>query len=71
MVVTGPDGSFGLEFYMIVKSAHLPTESAWKYKAPSWAKELWPVIREELEIWCQENYVKFIIDETASVYPVD
>ena len=68
LVVTGPGGSFILELPMGIFSAYLPTESAWNKKAPSWAKELYPELKQELETWCKENKAKFIIDETAGIY---
>ena len=68
LVVSGPGGSFILELPMGVLSACLPTENIWVGKAPVWAKGLWPVIKEELEVWCKENNAKFIIDKSAKVY---
>ena len=68
LVVTGPGGSFILELPMGVLSAYLPTESAWNKKAPPWAKDLYPELKKELEIWCRENKAEFVIDETAGVY---
>ncbi|NJO15544.1 MAG: hypothetical protein HC877_07305 [Thioploca sp.] len=58
----GPGGSF------ILDSGSLPTEIVWKEKAPSWAKKLWPVLKEELEAWYKERGAQLIIDERASVY---
>ena len=68
-MVTGPGGRFVLELPMGVLSAYLPTESAWIKKAPAWSRELWPVLRVELEAWCKENGAQFFIEETADVYP--
>ena len=68
LVVAGAEGSFILELPMGVLSAYLPTENIWREKAPVWAKELWPVLKEELEVWCKENNAKFIVDKTAKVY---
>lgn len=68
LVVTGPGGSFILELPMGVLSAYLPTESAWERKSPSWAKNLWPDLKNELEAWCVANKAAFIIDEQAGVY---
>ena len=68
LVVTGPGGSFILELPMGILSAYLPTEQVWERKAPSWAKDLWPDLKKELEVWCKENKAEFVIDETAAVY---
>ncbi len=68
LVVTGPGGSFILELPMGVLSAYLPTESAWKKKAPNWAKELYPELKQELESWCKESKAEFVVDETAGIY---
>lgn len=68
LVCTGPGGSFVLELPMGVLTAYLPTEAVWQSKAPRWAKGLWPVLRDELEQWCQQNKAGFVIDATAEVY---
>jgi hypothetical protein len=68
LVCTGPGGSFILEFPMGVPSAYLPTEEEWARRSPVWAKDLWPVLRAELEQWCKENKAMFYIDPTAHVY---
>lgn len=68
LVVTGSGGSFILELPMGILSAYLPTEKVWVQKAPSWAKDLYPELKNELEAWCKENKAKFVIDETAGVY---
>jgi len=67
LVVKGPGGSFVLELPMGVYSAYLPTQKAWETKAPEWAKELWPLLKSELEDWCVRNKAEFHIDETATV----
>lgn len=69
LVVTGPGGSLGLELPMGVLSAYLPTEVAWRRKAPDWAVDLWPTLKTELEQWCSDNNAEFHIDQTADVYP--
>lgn len=68
LVVSGPGGSFVLELPMGVLSAYMPTEAAWKTKAPPWAVDLWPVLRFELDAWCQANKAKLFVDETAGVW---
>jgi hypothetical protein len=68
LVCTGPGGSFTLELPMGVLSAYLPTEVEWQRKCPSWAKDLWPTLRSELEAWCKANHAEFIIDASAHVY---
>ncbi|GAA5784352.1 hypothetical protein [Chitiniphilus shinanonensis] len=68
LVCTGPGGVFVLELPMGVLSAYLPTEDVWRSKAPPWAHDLWPVLKEELGAWCAANKAKFVIDETAGVF---
>ncbi|NTF08758.1 hypothetical protein G6L37_21530 [Agrobacterium rubi] len=70
LVVSGNGGSFVLEMPIGVLSVYLPTETEWERRAPDWAKRLWPILRLELEDWCQENHAKFYIDHTAGIYPV-
>jgi hypothetical protein len=57
-----------LELPMGKLSAYLPTEDAWKHKAPMWARDLWPVLHSELEAWCKENKAQFIVDASAGVW---
>lgn len=66
--MTGPEGSFVLELSMDVYSAYLPTQKAWETRAPEWARDLWPLLKIELEDWCDRNKVEFHIDETATVF---
>jgi hypothetical protein len=68
LVCTARGGSFVLELTMGVLGAYLPTEEAWKRKAPEWARDLWSVLKAELESWCQSNNTKFVIDENAAIY---
>jgi len=68
LVCNGPVGSFVLELPMGVLSAYLPTEVAWHQRAPSWARDLWPVLKVELEAWCHANNAQFFVDETANVW---
>ena len=68
LVCTAPSGSFVLELTMGVPGAYLPTEGAWRRKAPEWARDLWPTLKIELEACCQANHAKFVIDENAFVF---
>lgn len=68
LVVTCSGGSFVLEMPMGVLTVYLPTEQVWLKKAPSWAKNHWLPLKEQLEVWCKENKAEFLIDETAGVY---
>ena len=68
LVVTASDGSFTLDLTMGILRAYLPTEANWPKIAPSWAKDLYPVLKEELEAWCKANNAGFVIDEAAGVY---
>jgi hypothetical protein len=63
----GPGGSFILELPMGILSAYLPTEEAWLQKGPTWGHTLWPVLRDELEAWCEANGAQLFIDESANV----
>ena len=68
LICTGPGGTFVLELPMGVPSAFLPTEEVWRTTAPSWARDLWPVLKSELETWCEENKIRLVIDESAAVW---
>jgi len=68
LVVKGPGGSFVLELPMVTYSVYLPTQKAWETTAPEWARELWPLLKSELEDWCVRNKAEFHIDETATVF---
>lgn len=68
LVCTGPGGAFVLEYPMGVPSVFLPTEDAWRSKAPPWARDLWPVLKTDLEAWCEDNRIQLVIDESAAVW---
>ncbi|TBR40404.1 MULTISPECIES: hypothetical protein [Dyella] len=68
LVCSGPGGSFVLELPMGVLTAYLPSEDAWRDKAPEWAKGLWLALHDELKDWCLRNKANFIVDATAGVY---
>ncbi len=68
LVCIGSGGSFVLELSMGIMTAYLPTEDAWRDKAPVWAKDLWPVLHDELQDWCRHNKANFIVDATAVIY---
>ena len=68
MVVTGPGGHFTLDFWMGIPTISLPPEERWREVAPSWAAELWPELKVELEDWCRDNNTKLEIDPKAAVY---
>jgi hypothetical protein len=70
LVVAGPGGSFILELPMGRLSAYLPTREAWKDQAPEWAADLWPVLKAELEAWCDASRADLVIDPTATVTPL-
>lgn len=68
LVCTGPGGSFVLELPMGILTAYLSSEDVFKSKAPSWAEDLWPQLRGELEQWCVANNAQLVIDPAAEVY---
>ena len=68
MIVTGPGGHFTLDFWMGIPTISLPPEGRWREVAPSWAAELWPELKAELEDWCRDNNTKLEIDPKAAVY---
>jgi hypothetical protein len=70
LVVTGSGGSFILELPMGILSAYLPTESEWQRRGPEWARSQWSDLKQELEAWCREYNVQFVVDPSASVYPL-
>jgi hypothetical protein len=57
-----------LELPMGILSVYLPTEEAWGDRAPGWAKDLWPVLHDELQEWCQKNKANFFVHATAGIY---
>lgn len=63
VLVSGVGGSFVLDLTMGVMTAYLPNEENWKQNGPVWARELWPVLRDELEDWCRANNAQLIIDD--------
>lgn len=68
LVITADEGSFRIDLAMGVLTAFLPTEEDWPDKAPDWAKDLYPILRQELEAWCIEHNAKLVIDETGVVF---
>jgi hypothetical protein len=69
LVCTAAGGRFVLEFTMGAAGAYLPTQAAWPHKGPEWARELWPVLHDELQAWCRQHQAKFVVDAGASVWP--
>lgn len=67
LICTGPGGTFVLELAMGVLTAFLPTEDVWRSNAPAWARDLWPVLKTDLEAWCENSKVRLVIDESATV----
>ena len=51
-----------------VPTAVLPTEAAWRERAPPWARPLWPELASELARWCRDHQVRLDIDPRAGVY---
>lgn len=68
MIVTGPGGSFTLNFWMGNPLVELPSEEHWAKVAPRWARPFWHELKAELEEWCQVNNARLEINDTASVY---
>lgn len=68
LVCTGPGGSFVLELPMGMLTAYLPTEDAFRIRAPAWAANLWPQLKGELSQWCAANKAQLVIDPTAEIY---
>ena len=68
LVCTGTHGSFVLELAMGRLTAYLPSEEVFRSNAPSWAADLWPQLRDELELWCVIHQAALVVDPTARVY---
>lgn len=49
-------------------TAYLPSEEAFRSSAPLWAVDLWPQLRDELELWCVNHQAALVVDPTARVY---
>ena len=67
LICTGSGGAFVLENPIGVHAVYLPTKDVWQRTAPAWAKDLWPVLRIELEAWCKEHTAQLFVDATATV----
>jgi hypothetical protein len=70
LLVSADDRSFVLELSMGVLTAHLPTETKWRQRAPRWAMDLWPILKADLAAWCEAYGARLIIEPSADVYPV-
>lgn len=68
MIVTGPGGSFVLDFPMGVPTIVLPSEARWAEVGPRWARGQWQELRDQLAAWCRANDVLLEIDPHAGVY---
>lgn len=68
LIATAEGGSFMLELVGNPPIAYLPTETVWRNRVPDWAKELWPQLHTDLQVWCVGNGVGLAVDETARVY---
>ena len=68
LACTGPGGSLVLELTMGVLTAYLPSEDAFRSKAPFRAANLWPQLRDELAQWCFANKAEFVVDPTSRAY---
>ncbi|AVO28551.1 hypothetical protein C6Y55_00670 [Stenotrophomonas maltophilia] len=68
LVCTGPHGSFVLELAMGRLTAYLSSEEAFRSSAPPCAADLWPQLRDELELWCETHQTALVVDPTARVY---
>jgi len=66
LVVTGPGGAFELDLPMGILSAHLPSAVAWAETAPDWARDLWPVLHEELTQWCLDHGADLYVSHAAT-----
>ena len=69
--MTCSGGTFALELSMGVYSAYLPTQKVWETQAPEWARDLWPLLKHELEDWYVNNNAELHVDESAAVLIVD
>jgi len=70
LVVKGPSGSFILDLTIGVHTAYLPSEQNWRKNGPDWARDLWPVLKIELEVWCKKNNATFVIEEDDDIYVI-
>jgi hypothetical protein len=68
LVCSSPLGSLVLEMPMGVESVYLPTEAAWRDRAPGWAREHWQEIHTQLQEWCTRNKIPLYVEDTAQVY---
>jgi hypothetical protein len=68
LVCTGPGGSFVLEMPMGKLTVLLPPEDEWRVRGPDWARELWPLLHDELKAWCEKFDVEFAVYASAGVF---
>ncbi|MGE3690531.1 MAG: hypothetical protein AB7F98_04030 [Novosphingobium sp.] len=68
MIVTGPGGSFTLDFPMGIPTVVLPDEERWQHVAPDWARDHWRELKAEIQDWCRSNNARLEIDPKAGVY---
>ena len=69
LVCSAAGGRFVLELAMGTLAAYLPTQDAWEARGPAWARDLWPVLHDELAAWCKANKARFMVVEDAQVFP--
>ncbi len=61
--MTGPGGCFAIDhMYGKTPTVYLPSEEDWQGIAPTWGKDLWPILRSELEEWSGRQGIKLEID---------
>jgi hypothetical protein len=61
-------GSFVLEFTMGVPTVYLPNKKRWAEVAPRWAVNSWDALHDKLRLWCEQNGIQLVVDETSGVY---
>ena len=44
-------------------TAFLPAKSKWEASAPDWARNLWERVHGELESWCKQQNIPFVVED--------
>lgn len=62
-------GVFVLEMPMGKPCVMMPTEDAWREKAPAWAKDHYKSFFDQLVGWCQQEKLPYFLDSSACIDP--
>lgn len=58
---------FTIEMTMGVAKVFLPSEKTWNATAPDWARNQWPRVHSDLKLWCRQQSIPLVVEDTAWV----